>query len=293
MTIKRKDLNETDEQRQERESQERAEQEAAEQARKAELDELRKARHQAELEAAAAKGEAEALKRNTTVTQQAEWSDEQWENEAQKYGWTGQQLKTQIAIAKQAAELTAKPFKEEAERARKELSETREEINRLKSRKSVESVEAEFYEKNPALKAHRKHVDEVLSTYSDSDKVDGDTLKKRLAIAADVVKGRVKETMRNNRGGDSSGRMEGSDEETADGEFTFDPKGTGNEGAAHLMAKVNANFGQGLKHEDSVDVWKKSVDDEGRGVSISMDEDISIAREIAKRNIIGGKRGAL
>lgn len=294
MTIKRTDLNDDNNENNENENEDNgaAEREATEAARTAELAEARQARHDAEIAAATAKGEADALRRGNTQTPAPQWTDDQWEAEAQKHGTTGAALRAQVEIAKTVSGSMLAPLREETERAKKEAAEAREEISRLKSRKSLDSVESGFYDKNPALKSHRKEVDEFLASYPDADTVDSKTLEKRLSMAQNMVKGKVKENMRTNKGGDSTGRIEGGDErEENSDDFEFDPKGTGNEGAAHLMSRVHSNFGQNLKHEDSVEVWKKCRDEEGRGVSIGMDEDIAIARRLSSRNVIGGKRG--
>lgn len=295
MPIKRTDLEETDEQRTEREEADRLEREAAEKARQEEMDNLRESKRLADLEAATAKGEAEALRRGSSQQAAPAWTDEQWEAEGQKRGMTGQAYRSMAELAGGISEFKSKQLQEEIAEAKREAKEAREETARLKSRKSLDSIESDFYDKNPALKAHRKDVEEFLSSYPDADNVSGDALKKRLTLASNFVKGKVKETMRTNKKGeDGSSRFEESEQETRDGDIgEFDPKGTGNEGAAQLMRKVHSNFGGNLKHEDSVEVWKKCQDDEGRGVSIGIEEDIAMAREISKRGIIGGKRGAI
>lgn len=303
MAIKRTDLREEEESREnedqkaERESRESEAEAEAEQARQEELAAAREEAHKAQIDAATARGESEALKRGLTKPEApVQWTDEQWEVEAAKYGTTGAALKAQVEISKAVAGHAMKPLQEEAAAARREAQEAREETNRLKTSKTRESAEAAFYKKNPALESHRDMVDDFMNSYPDADKIDAKTYEKRLSFAVDMVKGKVKETMRTRRPGDTgSNRLEvGEDERRRDEEenLDFDPRGTGNEGAATLMRGVMSNLGGRLRHEDSKEVWKKCRDEEDRGVSIGMDEDIALARQIQDRPLIGGRRGA-
>lgn len=285
MTIEKTEIEDT--------SAKEAEEEATREAeRKAELEAAREEARQAKLQAAKAEGAAEALKLGLNKEPvQTAWTDEQWEMEGQKNGMTGQQLKASVLVAKSVADASLKPIKDEAEAAKREAREAREELKRLRERKNVDSIEEDFYDKNPALKNHRKEVKEFLSTYPDNDSIDEKTLAKRLELATKYVKGTVKENMRTSKTSESgSSRME-VDEGRESEDMEFDPKGTGNEGAARLMYDVHRSFGTKLKHSDSLEVWKKSKDDEDRGVSISMDEDLERYRKFADRDIVGGKRG--
>lgn len=250
---------------------------------------------EAEIARARAEGEAAALKSvpQTQSNQPAPWTEAQWEEEGSKRGMTGQQFRATVELTSGIVGHQTKQFEERAMAAEKAAKEAREEIARLKARGGTDSAEREFYEKNPALKAHKSAVKEFLDSYPDKDTVDETTLNKRLKLAQDFVKGRVKETMRPDKKGNiGSSRLEGSDEESSSEDIgEFDPKGTGNPGAAYLMAQVHGQFGSDLRHQDSVDVWKKSLDEEGRGVSISSEEDVRRARAMAGQDIIGGKRG--
>jgi len=221
------------------------------------------------------------------------FSNDQWESEGQKYGKTGQQLKSDVMLAKGIADASVKPLQEAAEAARREAQEAKEELKRLRERKNVDSAEEDFYNKNTALRFHKKEINEFLSSYPDKDSVDEKTLKSRLELASKFVKGSVKENMRTNKPSESgSTRLEGSDEQTNPEDIgDFDPKGTGNAGGAQLMSNIHANFGKGVRRSDSIDVWKKSLDDEGRGVSISMDEDLEKYNAMRDRDTVGGKRG--
>lgn len=293
--VRRKDKEETEEYNADEEAK-REEENKAEEARKAEIEAAKKEAEQARIEAATAKGEAEALRRGMTkVDPPIQWTDEQWEAEAAKHGTTGAALKAQVEISKAVSIEALKPLKEEAAAARKEAQEAREETNRLRASRTRENAESNFYKKNPALEAHKNLVDEFMSSYPDADTIDSKTYEKRLSFAVDIVKGKVKENMRTKKPSETgSSRLEVDDREETRGEESseFDPRGTGNEGAAYLMAKIHSGFGQGLKHEDSIEVWKKYRDDEDRGVSISMDEDKELARQIQDRPLIGGKRGS-
>lgn len=272
-----------------------AERESAEEARKAELESARADKHKAEIEAATAKGEAEALKRGITAQPaQQGWDDNRWEEEAQKRGMSGPQFKQLMADAAGISNFHSESAKKEAEEARKEAREAKEELKRIKTGKSLDSVESSFYKKNPALEAHKKLVDEFINSYPDADSIDPATLEKRLVFAVDIVKGKVKENMRTRKPSETgSGRFEGAEERHTNEDednFEFDPRGAGN-GAA-LMASVHANFGRDVKHEDSLEVWKKCKDDEGRGVSISMDEDKARAKRLMGQESLGGRKGA-
>lgn len=292
MAIERTELTDTEDNN---ESDEAAKREAAEQAREQRILDAEKRANAAEVAKARAEGEAEALKR-TPAAANVQWDDARWEAEGAQRGMTGQQMKATAELSAGIAQEATKGARAEAEEAKREAREAKAEMAKLKASKGSESVTSAFYEKNPAIKAHRATVEEFLDTYPDKDTVDGATLQKRLALAQDFVKGRVKETMRNNKPGQTgSSRLEGADEfnsreERGEELGEFDPKGTGNKGAAYLMAGVHQSFGQDLLHDDTVDVWKKSLDEEGRGVAISSSEDVELAREMRRHQTAGGKR---
>lgn len=292
MTIEKTEI--LDKEEKESKAQENEERDRIESERQAELEAAREEAKQSAIKAAKAEGEAEAFRRGLSQNQPApQWNDEQWENEAQKHGMSGSQLKASVMVSKSVFDAAAKPLREEAEAARREAQEAREETRRIREGKSADKLKQDFYDKNAALRLHSKEVDEFLSTYPDADNVNGDALKKRLELAAKYVKGSVKENMRTSKPSESgSMRMEESEDTLPPGEIgDFDPKGTGNQGAASLMASVHSNFGSGIRRKDSIEVWKKSLDDEGRGVSISMDEDLERYNAMQERDIIGGKRG--
>lgn len=294
MTIKRTDLTESDEQRNEREEADNEANDAAERAREERLAAADKARQDAEIKAARAEGELEASKRQIPTQTNTAWTDEQWESEGAKRGMTGQQMRATAEIAAGISGHNAAQTKAEIEEARKEAREAKAEAAKLRANKGIESVASDFYDKNPALKAHRNTVNEFLDTYPDKDTVDGATLQKRLSLAADFVKGRVKEKIvARNPGQSGSSRLEGGDEREHSGDEIgeFDPKGTGNQGAAYLMAGIHGSFGQDLRDPESLNVWKASLDEEGRGVSVSSSEDVENARLMRSRQVAGGSKG--
>lgn len=298
MAIERTDLEtEGEDSKEEARKAAEAEAQAAEEARQAKEAEREERLRKAELEAATARGEAEALKRGLDKhVQVPEWTPEKWEEEGAKRGMGGKEFKQLMQDASEVAGFHSKQARQEAEEARKEAKEAREELQRMKAGKTLESVEAAFYKKNPALENHRALVEDFINSYPDADRIDAKTLEKRLNFAVDIVKGKVKENMRTRKPGESgSTRLEIDNEERTrepnEIPDEFDPRGTGNEGAAALMSRVHSSFGKDLRYEDSIDAWKKSLDDEGRGVAISMDEDRELARRIASRPLIGGKKG--
>lgn len=289
MAIKRTDLEETDEQRETREKDETAAADARAERNK-ELEsqavEERVKRERAEAALDEARRSSAAAASAAAQPQNPSMSESQWQElERQNPGKTRDEIFYEAQKIASIADARLRPVLDEAKAARESAAEAKRELASLKSRKGLDSVESDFYEKNPALRAHRSAVEEVLSTYPDRDSVDAATHQKRLALAQDVVKGRIKETMgKTSRRNEDVGsrRLEGGDsDETSDDNYSdFDPKGTGNEGAAHLMRKVHQSFGDEARFDDSVEVWKKSQDEEGRGVSISSKEDIIRAKEM-------------
>ena len=117
-------------------------------------------------------------------------------------------------------------------------------------------------------------------------------------LAADYVRGKVK-TLRSEprRGEFSSRQVESDDRDDRRGESEFDGRVDarglgGNRGALSLVENVAESFGRDTKHEDSLKVWKESLDDEGRGVQIDSREEVERARKIISRGSnIGGQRG--
>lgn len=296
MAIKRVDADESDDQRASREEQEAAEtarrerEEAAEQ--KARDNELRAARAESALE------EARRHVPNETAIP-AGPSEQQWQElEAQNPGKTRQEIQAEANKMAAIADARMKPFSERATAAEDRAAKAEERAARLEARRSLDKVEDKFYKTNPALEPHKAEVEAFLAEFPDQDKVDSKTYEKRLTLAANYVKGTVKTLRSETRRGEFSSRsVENDDNDDRAGEFDgrFDPKGTGgNRGAIQLMETVAANFGRDTKHEDSVEVWKKSRDEEDRGVQIDSTEEVTHARRVLSRGSnLGGKRGEI
>ncbi len=167
----------------------------------------------------------------------------------------------------------------------------------MEGRRALDKVEDAFYKKNGALEPHRADVEAFLAEFPET--TDAKTLEKRLNLASDYVRGKVKTLRSEPRRGEFSSRQVESDDndDERDDETSgrFDPKGTGgNRGAITLMEGVVANFGRDTKHEDSVEVWKKSRDEEDRGVQIDSTDEVKHARRVlSKGGNLGGKRGEI
>ncbi len=298
MAIRRVDGDETDDQRETREADEaavkaRQEKEDAREARIREL-ELESARNASALE--------ESRRHRETENQPpAGPTEDQWQSlEAmpENAGKTRQQIQAEANKMAAIADARMKPLNERASAAEERAAKAEERAARLEARRSLDKVEDRFYKQNAALEPHKAEVEAFLAEFPDQDKVDAKTYEKRLTLAADYVKGKVKTLRSEPRRGEFTSRsVEHEEGDERDGEFDgrFDPKGTGgNRGAIQLMEGVAANFGRDTKHEDSVEVWKKSRDEEDRGVSIDSSEEVSHARRVlARGSNLGGKRGEI
>lgn len=295
MAIRRVEGEETDEAkvaREEREAEEqkRQEREDAREARLREL-ELENARNASALEESRRHVSAEPAAAGPT--------EDQWQAlEAQNPGKTRAEIQAEANKMAAIADARLKPINDRASAAEERAAKAEERATRLEARRSLDKVEDRFYKDNAALEPHKAEVEAFLNEFPDQDKVDAKTYEKRLKLAADYVKGKVKTLRSEPRRGEFSSRsVEHDEREERDGEFDgrFDPKGTGgNRGAVQLMESVVENFGRDVKHEDSVEVWKKSRDEEDRGVSIDSSEEVSHARRVlARGSNLGGKRGEI
>ncbi len=298
MAIRRVDGEETDDQRTDRE-----ERESAEKARQ-EKEEAREARiHELELESARNASALEESRRHRETENQppAGPSEDQWqalEAMPENAGKTRQQIQAEANRMAAIADARMKPLNERASAAEERAAKAEERASRLEARRSLDKVEDRFYKENGALEPHKSEVEAFLAEFPDADKVDGKTYEKRLKMAGDYVRGKVKTLRSEPRRGEFTSRsVEHDEREERDGEFDgrFDPKGTGgNRGAVQLMESVVDNFGKDVKHEDSVEVWKKSRDEEDRGVSIDSAEEVTHARRVlARGSNLGGKRGEI
>ncbi len=299
MAIKRVDADESDEARAEREKAD----EAAETARREREEASETRAREQELRAARAESALEEARRHREIENAAPAgpTEDQWQSlEAmpENAGKTRQQIQAEANKMAAIADARMKPLNERASAAEERAAKAEERAARLESRRSLDKVEDRFYKDNAVLEPHKAEVEAFLAEFPDADKVDGKTYEKRLKMAGDYVRGKVK-TLRSEprRGEFSSRQVEGDEREERDGEFDgrFDPKGTGgNRGAIQLMEGVAASFGRDTKHEDSVEVWKKSRDEEDRGVSIDSSEEVKHARRVLARGAnLGGKRGEI
>lgn len=299
MTIRRDDLEESDEQRTAREEKE---QEAVD-AEAQRVSDLEEKSRQNELKAAKAEAALDEARRRPEVTNSnvaPQISEEQWQAAEQRTGKTRDQIIADANLQQGMINSALKPVLDEVKSAREEARAAKEETAKIKARKGLDSVESDFYKKNPALEGHKGAVQDFLDTYPDKDSVDGDTYKKRLELARDVVKGRVKENMNTRRRTEGSSRIEGGDQDDHDSRGTedeesdrLDPRGLPNKGARLLMESVMEKPGGRLNRgEDTIKDFKKFRDDEGRGVQIDDSDEWARGEQIrSRRDRIGGSRG--
>lgn len=297
MAIKRVDADESEDAREAREEQETA----AEKARQEREEALEAKTRDLELKAARAESALEEARRHREIENAAPTgpTEAQWQDiEAQNPGKTRAEIQAEANKMAAIADARLKPITERASAAEERAAKAEERASRLESRRMLDKVEDRFYKDNSALEPHKAEVEAFLGEFPDADKVDGKTYEKRLKMAGDYVRGKVKTLRSEPRRGEFSSRsVDGDEREEREGEFDgrFDPKGTGgNRGAIALMEGVAASFGRETKHEDSVEVWKKSRDEEDRGVSIDSAEEVSHARRVLARGAnLGGKRGEI
>lgn len=288
------DLSETDDERNDREVREEASR-LAEQERIAALEKQARDNELKAARAEAALDEARRFKNPEPSNTQPQISEQQWQEAEAKTGKTRDQIIADANLQQGMINSALKPVLDEVKSAREEARSAKAETAAIKARKGLDSVESDFYEKNPALKGHKKDVDEFLATYPDAESVDGETLRKRLAVAQDVVKGRVKETMsnrrRDNRGSErlEQGRPDPLAEE---GDEEFDPRGLDNQGSRILMENVHRKPGGRLsREEDTVSDYKKFRDSEGRGVVIDDSDEWARGEKMRRGDRLGGSRG--
>lgn len=288
MAIKESAIDETEDQRLERE-----EREQQESQRRQELEDARQKAHEADVARAKAEGEAAALRSQGQGQQQQQqaWTEEQWAAEAARREMTVPQLKSQVEIAKGIADISLAPLKSELEEARKAAREAKEESARLKSGKASEDARRQFYKENPAYSRHQEKVEEFLSAFPDAETAAPEVLKKRLDMAKNYVKGQVKEKFPVERqdGRTGSGRLEFNEREEHRGRHgeeeepeEFDATGIENEGGADLMRRVHRGFGKDVS-EETMKAWKSGQTSDGKGVGIGVDEDVQRARDVMKR----------
>lgn len=270
---------------------------AAEAARVAREEAVEKRARDAELAAARAESALEESRRFRELDNSANGpTEEQWQRlEAENPGKTRPEIQSEANKMAAITDARLRPLQDKMTAAEERAAKAEERASRLESRRSLDKVEDKFYKSNGVLEPHRAEVEAFLAEFPETS--DPKVYEKRLNLASDYVRGKVKTLRSESRRGEFSSRHVDNDEESddrnSDFEGRFDPKGTGgNRGAIQLMEGVVQNFGKDTKHEDSVDVWKKSRDEEDRGVQIDSAEEVRHARRVlAKGGNIGGKRG--
>ncbi len=296
MVIRRVEGEESDERNEDREEQAAAAA-VAETKRQEREAAIEKRAHDAELAAARAESALEEARRRPESNESHGPTEDQWQRlENENPGKTRAEIQAEANKIAAITDARLKPINDRATAAEERAAAAEARAARLEGRRSLDKVEDSFYKKNAVLEPHKADVEAFLAEFPET--TDPKVYEKRLGLASDYVRGKVK-TLRNEprRGEFSSRQVEQDDDDREDGneDFNgrFDPKGTGgNRGAIALMEGVVSNFGRDTKHEDSVEVWKKSRDEEDRGVQIDSSDEVKHARRVlSKGGNLGGKRG--
>lgn len=281
----------------EKEETDRSDREAADKARQDREDALNEKLRAEELKAARAESALEEARRRPVSDQPSGPSESQWQQlERENPGRTREEIQNEANKIAAITDARLRPLSDRAQAAEDRATKAEERASRIESRHSIDKVESRFYKDNAALEPHKKEVEAFLAEFPDTQ--DAKTYEKRLGLAADYVRGKVK-TLRSEprRGEFSSRQVESDDRDDRRGESEFDGRVDarglgGNRGALSLVENVAESFGRDTKHEDSLKVWKESLDDEGRGVQIDSREEVERARKIISRGSnIGGQRG--
>lgn len=274
----------------------RADREAADKARQDREDALNEKLRAEELKAARAESALEEARRRPVSDTPVGPSESQWQQlERENPGRTREEIQNEANKIAAITDARLRPLNDRTQAAEDRAAKAEERAARIESRHSIDKVESRFYKDNAALEPHKKEVEAFLAEFPDTQ--DAKTYEKRLGLAADYVRGKVKSLRSEPRRGEFSSRQVESDDrddrrsEEFDGRV--DARGLGgNRGALSLVENVAESFGRDTKHEDSVKVWKESLDDEGRGVQIDSREEVERARKIISRGSnIGGQRG--
>jgi hypothetical protein len=286
MAVREDEIEETDEQKILREQQEREEAEAA---REEELAAEREKTRKAELEAATARGEAEALKRgiNPQPAAVTPWTEEQWEEEAARQGTTKENLKATIGIASAIADSKTKEARDEAAAAREEARQAREEAKRARSEASLSKIEEKFYKENPAMASRQRDVEDYLADLDPSIRQDPEKFKKALEKAKVYVRGVARDNVNTRRSASGAAGAGASrtpanerpapidDREEIDEEEKLDVSDLDNEGAQNLIRRLHREPGpdhlQNIKPLDELEIdeaFKQCERKDGRGVAI-------------------------
>lgn len=275
-----------------------AEDRKAEDARVAQLE---KDKQDAEIRAARAEGEADALKRGVTNAAPqpvAALTDSQWAELEQMHGKSRQQILADAQLTRATAEEAIKPLRAMLEKAQSDLEESRVEIKRAKAGTSLYAVEKDFFDKNPGLTGHRGEVDAYLAKFPEDMRSDPAKLKDLLSDAKIYVRGKVREErVRDTRDGKRHGdlgRPEFDDDPQIQDETKLDLGDLDNEGSRRLVESIARRpGGEDLAEtppaidEVSVDkAYKLSERSDGRGVSIDERGEFARGRRRAEREQI-------
>ncbi len=202
--------------------------EAQRAAEKLELETLRAKSHQDELARVRAEAELETTRKLSAVAaqpQQVNWSDEQWEAEATKYGMTGPQMKVSVAIAANAADQRAKALEDKIKAADDRAAKAEERFSRLESGQGYNTQLNKFIDAKPALRPYRDDVETYLNKFPEADRKDPAKLKDLMADAEIYIRGKVGSKMRTSGNGSSAKLNGGFDEEDNSGEDRIDLSG--------------------------------------------------------------------
>lgn len=247
-----------------------------------------KARQEAEIRAARAEGEAEALKRGVKTeapNTQASLSDAQWAELEQAHGKTRQQIMADAQLTRATAEEAIRPLRALLDDAKKEATEAKEEAKRAKTGTTLYAVEKDFFEKNPGLVGHRGDIDSFLAKFPDEIRSDPSKLKELLTDAKIYVRGKVREQNLRDSGKDrdntrSRGQTDrpefNDDPDTTDEASKIDTSDLDNEGSRRLIENIARRPGGEdlMEAPPSIDevsiekAYKLSERSDGRGVSI-------------------------
>ena len=291
MALNRIDAEEAETQREDREDEAIAAEKARSEREKAMEDRARAE----ELRAAKAEAALEEARRRPVDSRPQETTEAQWQQlENLNPGKTRQEIAAEVQKIAEIADARMRPIQDRATAAEERAKAAEERATRLEGRRSLDKVEDSFYKKNGALEPHKSEVEAFMAEFPETS--DPKTYEKRLGMAADYVRGKVKTLRSEPRRGEFSSRQvesDDTDDRREDFDGRVDPKGLGgNRGALQLVESVAQSFGRDIKRDDSIEVWKKSQDEEGRGVQIDSSEEVSRARKIlARGSNLGGTRG--
>ena len=282
---------ETDKQTEE----EREQEQAALRAQKEREESQENRARDAELDAARSKAALEESRRalervGAGASQPTGLSEDQWRQvEAENPGRTREEILVEARKIRSIADATVAPLLSEVKEAKDRAARAEARAEATEKRHGVRETERAFYEKNPALKAHAKDVEDFLKTYPDHDLADSETVARRLLLAVDVVKGRVKEKITTRRGrAEDSDRLEISSREKTgvsepEEEVPFDPEDLPR-GAARLMEDIHSGFVEELRNpEETKKYWAQHRRADAKGERGVVLDTVKEDRELALR----------